>query len=52
MQNYKRMRVQHFQIKPLSKMKVQQLHKITPSAQICPSLLSLCIILGLDSNNF
>ena len=52
MQNYKRMRVQHFQIKPLSKMKVQQLHKITPSAQIGLSLLSLCIILGLDSNNF
>ena len=52
MQNYKRMRVQHFQIKPLSKMKVQQLHKITPSAQIGPRPLSLCIILGLESNNF
>ena len=52
MQNYKRMRVQHFQIKPLSKMKVQQLHKITPSAQIGPRPLSLCIIRGLESNNF
>ena len=40
------MRVQHFQIKPLSKMKVQQLHKITPSAQIGlrPTSSYKCII--------